>query len=429
MQFESSFLTYLVKVDIRRQSTPKKTFKLNNIGILNNTQTTYCDRFISGKVDSSLHQGSMPNMPAGFVEGGALYARVSIMTSDKTKQREVEQAAEIAFTAYGAEVAVNQKVKSNMERVQKNTNIKVHLHYVGTPSEMKGPAVESKDDELLQVKMRADAFLADAQKHNWKRFARLERYDTIQGFNKFTPIDYSGAIDRSWSVFHDYQSYLSAQHMIRNIPAEKYIGGREIRDQLDDRSSNALETIRNWVSSVNANPSRAKTKPQVENPSRFQGELVSTVQTTRYIGQRLYLRNGGTTDIIDTTLRPRAKQLFVIDAYDFPKIPGTANLIFAGKSNGDQYEVVIGREKTPGYETLRELWVFQKPIRGVVDMAVTVTVIPDGPIITLDYKNPERIFVPVRRALPTTQMSRFFRRQDLTLFSFYVNPVLAKAPA
>ncbi|PHH89229.1 hypothetical protein CDD83_6461 [Cordyceps sp. RAO-2017] len=397
-EFESSFLTYLVKVDVRRQPTTAASyaFQWNQAKA---PQQSYCDRFIGG-----------------FIEGGALYARVSIVTKDKTKHREVEQSAKAAFKVFSAGVEITQEAKSSFDKVQKNSEISIYLQYVGAPlgSGFKDEVREGDAAEILQLKNTADRFLDAAQSHAWKRYAMLEKYTNIPDFNgRFEPYDYSEATDRSWSVLTDFTKFLGVQKMIRQVPAARFVGGRGTRDEFDTRTSNILAKQRTWVTAVSGEPSEAKRKPTREDPAKLYEEVLSAVRSTPYIAQRLQPDGGPTTDIIDKKLHHRAKKLFDLQAFDFGDIPGTAALRFGKRPDQNRHTCVIGRAMSPGYDVLSELWVFEKAVPGVVNETVAVTAIPmDGSF--------ELSLLPPGAHRLLARASRLFGRQWAAFFEFYV---------
>ncbi|KAM4066838.1 hypothetical protein HRG_000856 [Hirsutella rhossiliensis] len=397
-EFESSFLTYLVKVDVRRQPSAKLKYAFN-WAAPQDARETYGNRFISD-----------------FVRGGALFARVSIITKDATKHQEVEQSASVAFTVFGADTKVTSSIKTSIESMKKHSEIRIYLHYVGAPPEYQATngSDNSYDDELLQLKDAADRFLAEAQRHEWMRFAILERYANVPGFNgQFTPLDYSEATDRSWAFLNDFSKHLGIQNIIRKIAPSRYIGGRGQRDKLDDRSSDILAGYRSWVANVSAHPDKARQGPPYADPSVFRGQVLLAVQTTPYIAQRLRLADGGSTDFIDKKLHPGARKLFGVKAYDLDGVPGTTKLVFAKKWGEDKYICLAGRSAPPGYDVVSQLWVFKEPVRGVVNETIQVVAIPQLASIEL-RPSPEVPNAPDRRA------TRFLRRQALDLFRFYV---------
>ncbi|KAF7555648.1 hypothetical protein G7Z17_g2012 [Cylindrodendrum hubeiense] len=376
-EFEASFLTYLVKVDIRQQPSSKSRYSFN-WNQPTDPHATYGDRFVSD-----------------FVMGGALFARVSIITKDTSMHEEIKEAANAAFPVYGVDVKVTQAVQTSIEKIQKHSEVHIYLHYVGVPPTSTGSTVGStqgdEPDSLLQLKRTADAFLAKADAHRWKRFALLEKYVNIPDWKQqFAPLNYDDAEDESWTVFNDFTEYVGIRKTIRQIKEDHYIGGRVKRDSLDSNATSIIGGYRKWVATVKQTPEAAKKKPEYDPPQKFCAEVLLAVQSTRYIAQRLRLPDNRSTDIIDTRLYEgsKVKKLFEVEGYNFGEVTGITNLIFQKKRDGDKdkYSCIIGRDKTPGYDTVSELWVASSPIKGVFDQRVDVVPVFETGCIELELQ-------------------------------------------
>ncbi|KAF4508414.1 hypothetical protein G6O67_004797 [Ophiocordyceps sinensis] len=394
-EFDSSFLTYLVKVDVRRQPSSRLNYSFKWNKAVEDPQQTYCNRFISD-----------------FVRGGALFARVSIFTKDGTKHHEVEQSASVAFTVFGADAKATASVKSSIRTMMKHSEMRIYLHYVGAPLEYQaGNGTDhAYDNELLQLKDAADRFLSEAQRHEWKRFAILERYANAPGFtHQFKPLDYSEATDRSWAFLGDFSNYLGIQGIIRQIATWRYVGGRQKRDELDTESSDTLAGYRSWVANVSARPETARQRPPYEDPSVFRGQVLLAVQTTPYIAQRLSLAGGGTTDFVDKILHPGATKLLDIRAYDREGVPGTINVIFAKKWDVDKYICMRKRPVPPGYRVVSQLWAFKDTGGGVVNETIEVVSMPR--LSSIELRPSAGVpNGPERRATKQVNMFKFYVR-------------------
>ncbi|PHH62168.1 hypothetical protein CDD81_7362 [Ophiocordyceps australis] len=365
--FETSFLTYIVKVDVRKQPSAKLQYHFNWTSP-SNPNETYGDRFISD-----------------FVTGGALFARVSIRTSDTTVHKGIEESAEIGFPMYGVDVKITQEMKVAMDRICKNSEVRIYIHYIGAPPGYQAQAqVFDEDNPLLQLKAQADKFLADAKDHDWQRFAILEKYTNISDFkDEFKPFNYIEAEERSWEVFNDFTGYFSVRDTIREIQEDHYEGGRSKKTSLDGKANDVVQLFRDWVSSVSADPSKAKQTPQVEPPENFRKEVLLAAKWTQFIGQSLHLPSGR-THIIDTKLHPNAKKLFEIRGFDFADVTRTAKVVFAKQRGENRYVCLIGQKTTPGYEELSHLWVFETQIRDISDENINVYDYPDQGVIELE---------------------------------------------
>ncbi|KAG8422957.1 hypothetical protein J3459_009876 [Metarhizium acridum] len=149
-EFEQSFMTYLVRVDVQKQPSTKLKYTFNWEDPKDPNET-YGDRFISD-----------------FVTGGALFGRVSMFTASANEHRTIEQSAEVAFTAYGANVQVTQEMKNSMEKIHKHSEVKIRMIYVGV---FPDSVLEADDPSsgLLQLKNFADGFLKKAEEHKENR--------------------------------------------------------------------------------------------------------------------------------------------------------------------------------------------------------------------------------------------------------------------
>ncbi|PHH80478.1 hypothetical protein CDD82_1708 [Ophiocordyceps australis] len=367
--YETSFLTYIVKVDVRKQPSSKLQYHFNWTSPTSPNET-YGDRFISD-----------------FVTGGALFARISIRTSDSTMHRSIEENAEVGFPMYGVDVKVTQEMKTATDKICKNSEVRIYIHYVGAPPGYQAQAqVLDDDNPLVQLKAQADKFLADAKDHDWQRYAILEKYTNIADFkDEFKPFNYSEAAERSWGVFNDFTSYFSIRDTIRDIKEDNYQGGRDKKTSLDGKANDVVQLFRNWVSSVSADPSKAKQTPQVEPPESFRKEVLLAAKWTLYIGQSLRM-SSGKTHIIDSKLHPNAKKLFEIQGFGFEDVTRTAKVVFVKKRGEDRYACLIGQKTPSTYEELSRLWVFESRIGGIGDENINVYDYPDQGVIELELE-------------------------------------------
>lgn len=75
--------------------------------------------------------------------------------------------AKTAFSVYSANAEITSEVKQSIDKIQKSSEVKIYLHYVGAPTEMQ--ASEGADNDMLRLKKVADAFYNSASKHTYKR--------------------------------------------------------------------------------------------------------------------------------------------------------------------------------------------------------------------------------------------------------------------
>ncbi|KAK8064075.1 hypothetical protein PG996_008727 [Apiospora saccharicola] len=366
---EKSLLTYVVKVDAQRQPSAKSKYTFNWTSPPN-PQGKYGDSFISN-----------------FIKGGALFARVSIMTNEKSTSHELQVAAKTAFTVYGANTEVTTEVKESMEKIQKSSEVKIYLHYVGAPAKMQSK--DGAENNMMRLKEVADSFYNDAPKHTYKRFALLEKYTKIPNFNSaFLPLNYTEAKERSWAVFNDFTKCLVIREMLRAIDSDHYTNGRTDRDQLDNKVSTQLQLYRTWVDEVSKQPQKAESAPPSDFPTKLQTEVLLAVKRRQYFAQSIHLSNGLRTHFIDDHKHATTKQLSSFEAYDFGQIMGTTKIIFGRRTNEDKYVCLMGRTSiSPGYKQMSQLWGFEEKAKDVVDGEVVIDPILQMGIISLELQD------------------------------------------
>ncbi|KJK79175.1 hypothetical protein H634G_05415 [Metarhizium anisopliae BRIP 53293] len=351
---ETSFMTYLVRVDVKKQPSAALKYQFNWTDP-ENPHETYGDRFISD-----------------FVTGGALFGRVSIFTTNSDEKQEIEQSAEVAFSAYGAQVQVTQEIKASMEKIHKHSEVKIRMLYVGEFPESVSE-VDDPSSGLLQLKAFADKFLVKAKEHKEKRYAVLDEYTNIPGFDPrkhFKPFDYSVATNRSWSVAIDFTEYLSIQTALRAIAENHYVHGRRSKESLDDEASNVVAGYKDWVAKVIANPGHAETRPPYPSPHDFHLKVLDSLKKVTYFGRRLRVKDNLYTHYIDE--KPGDKPLFSFQAFNFGEVAGSDRILFGKKTHALDYVCVMGRRMPAGYDKMSELWVFPKEVTGMFDNRVDV---------------------------------------------------------
>ncbi|KAK8050887.1 hypothetical protein PG993_002272 [Apiospora rasikravindrae] len=368
-EIKKSLLTYVVKVDAQRQPSARAKYTFNWTSPAN-PQGKYGDRFISD-----------------FIKGGALFARVSIITNEKSTSHELQVAAKTAFTVYGANTEVTTEVKESIDKIQKSSEVKIYLHYVGAPAKMQSK--DGAENNMMRLKELADAFYSDAPKHTYKRFALLEKYTNIPNFHgAFQPLDYTEAKDRSWAVFNDFTECLDIREMLRAIDSNHYTNGRTDRENLDNKVSTQLQLYRTWVDGVSKNPKEAESPPSSDFPIKLQTEVLLAVKRRKYFAQSIRLSNNLRTHFIDDHKHATAKELFSFEAYDFGQIMGTTKIIFGRRTNGDKYICLMGRPFiTPGYTQMSQLWGFEEKAKDVVDGEVVMDPIFEMGIVRLELQD------------------------------------------
>ncbi|EGX93581.1 hypothetical protein CCM_04956 [Cordyceps militaris CM01] len=379
--FEASFLTYVVKVDVQKQSTSQATYALNWDNAPDSS--VYCDRFISD-----------------FTKGGALFARVDIKTTDSSKHKALEQSAKAAFSAFGANVELTQSVKSSMTEIEKSSEISMQFVYVGAPSDaqqtVSGSGNGSGDaSQLAQLKSIADNFLGKAKDSEWKRHAILQQYEHVPNWsNQFKVPDYTAAKDFSWSVFKDSSSYKAMLKAAQLVSPEHWVGGASTKNQILTVIGQTLSDISEWVRAPSSEeigilanivatgktghhgPSLGGDTPDHYSPGK------TSLTTTKYIAQSFETANHVSTNVIEPSLRSGATKLSDVEAFGFGTVAGSVKVAFGRSLQGESYICLPDQPMAPGFKAVSELWGMKKAT-GSFNKPIHVLPVPQAGVIRL----------------------------------------------
>ncbi|ATY64519.1 hypothetical protein A9K55_003854 [Cordyceps militaris] len=367
--FEASFLTYVVKVDVQKQSTSQATYALNWDNAPDSS--VYCDRFISD-----------------FTKGGALFARVDIKTTDSSKHKALEQSAKAAFSAFGANVELTQSVKSSMTEIEKSSEISMQFVYVGAPSDaqqtVSGGGNGSGDaSQLAQLKSIADNFLGKAKDSEWKRHAILQQYEHVPNWsNQFKVPDYTAAKDFSWSVFKDSSSYKAMLKAAQLVSPEHWVGGASTKNQILTVIGQTLSDISEWVKRVTTDPASAATRPTITAPEKYLDTFLTSLTTTKYIAQSFETANHVSTNVIEPSLRSGATKLSDVEAFGFGTVAGSVKVAFGRSLQGESYICLPDQPMAPGFKAVSELWGMKKAT-GSFNKPIHVLPVPQAGVIRL----------------------------------------------
>nr|KMM67205.1 hypothetical protein CPAG_03540 [Coccidioides posadasii RMSCC 3488] len=262
-EFENSTPTYQVRVSVQQQSSVDNVYKFNKLNS-GNLASTYGDRFI-----------------ADFIRGGLFLARVSITVKNTSSKKEISEAAEVAFNAYGAEGKVTKDVKTAVEKIQKNSHVSIKIHEMtGTQSEG-GPTTktEAAGSDLVAVKARADRFYDDAhaRKHTYIRLC-------------------------SWSLLDDFTKYLATEKIVKQIPLEKFKQGLPQKEELERQRIEEVDKIKQRALDISKKPDTATAPPTHTRPETFRFQVYEAIKTVIYIVQSIPKPDYNWTDTIDKYL-------------------------------------------------------------------------------------------------------------------------------
>ncbi|KID64120.1 hypothetical protein MBR_09710, partial [Metarhizium brunneum ARSEF 3297] len=310
--FENSALTYIVRADVKRQPSSDLKYKFMWNEAKNPTERYY------------------------FVEGGALFAQVSIQSTESSKKHELEAKAKVAFGMFGVGVTVSTEMKQASEFLSKNSKVISEMFWVGAPpkdtksgvlGEIK--ALQSGDASLLDIKSISDKFIAEAGEHQWKRYM---------------------------------------QRMLKTIKLPESLQQKQV--ELRNAIIKAKDGVKTWITNVSKDPSKAASKPSYQSPDAFLGTVMDAFSTT-YIVQNIeydwtkpeYKDHPKNSTLIDDKLRTdigKTTPVFNIQGVPFPGVTGTSKLTF-GHQDGEPWWNIIADGTLPtNYKEQSHVWLLTK---------------------------------------------------------------------
>jgi len=364
-EFESSDVTYLVKVNVEHQPTHDGQYSFNWVAP-EDPNKTYGDRYISD-----------------FVKGGYYYARISIRSINRSESEEIKQSAKVAFTMYGATGEVTEAVKSAVEKIQKHSEVRISKMESGG-----GNKLLAAQDSMLSLKEEADQFYKDAEKHNYLRYAILSKYENLKDFNNaFKPFDYVYASKKSWKLFDEFTAYTTFETLVKDIPDGKYTGGSSQKTGFRNQQVDEMNKIRQTVFVVRDDPSRVDDPPTYLPSGEFRTEVLAAVKTVTYIAQSIELHSGNWSDIALPSLKPGASKLFEFTCYDFPNVQDTVVVSFGSGNNGYIALFGIRASEYPGWTEDSHFWIFQSMVPHISELQIDVSRASTGNYIRLSRDN------------------------------------------
>ncbi|KAH7906199.1 hypothetical protein BJ138DRAFT_1117787 [Hygrophoropsis aurantiaca] len=370
-QFESSDVTYLVKVNVQHQPTHDGEYSFHWV-TPDDPNKTYGDRYISGECPRP-----------DFVKGGYYYARISIRSINRSESQEIKQSAKVAFTMYGATGEVTEAVKSAVEKIQKHSEVRISKMESGG-----GNKLLAAQDSMLSLKEEADQFYKDAEKHNYLRYAILSKYENLKDFNNaFKPFDYVYASKKSWKLFDEFTAYTTFETLVKDIPDGKYTGGSSQKTGFRNQQVDEMNKIRQTVHLVRDDPSKVDDPPTYMLSNEFYTNVLVAVKTVTYIAQSIELSSGNWSDVALPSLKPGASKLFDFTCYDFANVQGTTVVSFG--SGNDGYIALFGTRASdyPGWKEDSCFWVFEGMVPRISEAQIDVSRASTGNYIRLSRDN------------------------------------------
>ncbi|KID93930.1 hypothetical protein MAJ_10118, partial [Metarhizium majus ARSEF 297] len=333
--FENSALTYIIRADVRRQPSSDLKYKF------------------------MWNEAKSPTERYCFVEGGALYAQVSIQSTESSKKNELQAKAKVAFGMFGVDVSVSTEMKQASEFLSKNSKVTSEMFWVGAPPKDTKSGVlkqikslQSGEASLLDIKSISEKFIAEAGDHQWKRYALVERYD------------------QTWAVFNDYATYDSMQRMLKTIKLPESLQQKQV--ELRNAVLKAKDAVKTWINNVSKDPSKAASKPSYQSPDAFLGSVIDAFSTT-YIVQNVeynwakeeYKDHPKNSTLIDNKLRTdigKTTAVFNIQGVPFPGVTSTSKLTFGHEDGEPWWNVTADKTLPINFKEQSHVWLLNKKI-------------------------------------------------------------------
>ncbi|KAE8132755.1 hypothetical protein BDV38DRAFT_260398 [Aspergillus pseudotamarii] len=361
LSFESSTVTYQVQVSSRQQASIGNSYSFNHINT-NTPNRLYGDRFI-----------------ADFIRGGQYFARVSISSVNKSTSEEIRQASEVAFSMYGVTGSVTNEVRSAVETINKHSRVTVWIHTSGGGGRagvIHAEPHDGDDSPLFAIKEGADNFYQELRegKHRYRRFALLWRYTNVPNFNN------------SWYLFEDFTQYDAYLELVRKIPVQKFINGREQQAELYEEGANILSVIRTKVQAINENPEEIDSPISYPIPVEYRKVVLLAIRTVTMIAQERTLDNGSFSDVALPTLLGNARTLFKFQTYDFDT--GFGNTVVSFGRRDSSFICLSGQRVSDGYREESFFWAFEDPVEEVSEQQVHVASMRTRDLLLLSRTDP-----------------------------------------
>ncbi|RDA93591.1 hypothetical protein CP533_6139 [Ophiocordyceps camponoti-saundersi (nom. inval.)] len=268
--FDKSVASFLVRVNVQKQPPFQKNDYSFNADKVN-------------RLDRSSHYKSLGDRwTVRFIEGGAFYARVSVVTNQDGNDKDVEAAAKAVFNGWGINAALSAEAKQNLQKLREKATIEIHKMSLGelaseTIASDSVIARPNKDDFtsiVEKLKKEADEFYHQAHVHNKLLYAVLGEYDVVDGFShqKVHKPDYERHSEPARLAFDHFTQWKSLERKVTKIDSSKISGGQKFKNQKLTDISNSTQKIIEWVSHVAREWDKDMPIP-TKDPGQFRNEL------------------------------------------------------------------------------------------------------------------------------------------------------------
>ncbi|RCI08326.1 hypothetical protein L249_8807, partial [Ophiocordyceps polyrhachis-furcata BCC 54312] len=173
--FDKSVASFLVRVNVQKQPPFQRNDYSFNVGKI-------------ARLDPSTHYKSLGDRwTVRFIEGGAFYARVSVVTNQDGNDHDVEAAAKAVFNGWGLDTALSTEAKQNLQRLREKATIEIHKMSLGELGLASESVVAQEEEDFTSIveklKREADEFYHQAHVHNKLLYAVLGEYDVLDAFS------------------------------------------------------------------------------------------------------------------------------------------------------------------------------------------------------------------------------------------------------
>ncbi|RDA89096.1 hypothetical protein CP532_2294 [Ophiocordyceps camponoti-leonardi (nom. inval.)] len=288
--FDKSVASFLVRVNVQKQPPFQKS------------EYSF-DAEKAARLDPGSHYKSLGDRwTVRFIEGGAFYARVSVVTNQDGNDQDVEAAAKAVFNGWGVNTALSTEAKQNLQKLREKATIEIHKMSLGElASDNKaffslGSVVvaERNGDDFTSIveglKKEADEFYHQAHVHNKLLYAVLGEYDVLDAFSarKVNKPDYERHTEPNSARGHEkslkrretqarlalnhFTQWKSLERKVTKIVSNKVSGGQQFKNQKLTEISNSTQKIIEWVSHVARQWDKDVPIP-TEDPGQFRNAL------------------------------------------------------------------------------------------------------------------------------------------------------------
>ncbi|KAK9445146.1 Proteinase inhibitor I9, subtilisin propeptide [Metarhizium brunneum] len=274
-EFSSNALTYVAKIDMRRQLDSPAGFQFN---MNKYTTTTFARNFGDRWI-------------RGFHTGGKMIARLTFRSKGTVSKVDLKAHIEASLKFWGVTADISASVKKSQEEVSKHADVEISLFYQGDLGRVMGQSgspdkitATSADGAFHQVKSWADQFMDNACRHDYEYQPLLEEYRNAEGFPEHQKIlDYRTAHRVSSMVLKQLVRISEMKQYLLNLTTID----DEIKMNVEFDEIDMVKQCQDWVDSVAENP---------ENSRSTGRDLIKTLRDNFFKKYAPYISNSFTNE-------------------------------------------------------------------------------------------------------------------------------------